>query len=88
MFIIIGPEKTLKIKDIVGIFDIDSASSTKVTKAFLVKCEREGRVHGSGGELPKSFLVTVSGDVYFSQYSAKVLKARTEGDFSYFLERK
>lgn len=84
MFINIGPEKTLKIKDIVGIFDIDSVSSTKVTKAFLVKCEREGRVHGSGGELPKSFLVTVSGDVYFSQYSAKVLKARTEGDFSYF----
>ena len=88
MFINIGPEKTLQIKDIVGIFDIDSASSTKVTKAFLVKHEKEGRGHGSGGELPKSFLVTVSGDVYFSQYSAKVLKARTDEGFSYFLERK
>lgn len=78
MFVNIGPEKTLQTKDIVGIFDIDTASSTKVTKNFLVKHEREGKVHGSGGELPKSFLVTVSGEIYFSQYSAKVLRSRAE----------
>ncbi len=78
MFVNIGPDKTFMTKDIIGIFDIDTASSTKVTKSFLVKHEKEGRVHSSGDELPKSFLVTSSGDIYFSQYSAKVLKARAE----------
>lgn len=78
MFVSISPERSLMVKDIVGIFDIDTASSTKVTKSFLVKHEKEGKVHAFGDELPKSFILTTSGEIYFSQYSSKVLKARAE----------
>ena len=41
MYISIGTEKTVKIKDIVGIFDIDVASSTKTTRDFLKNAEKK-----------------------------------------------
>lgn len=78
MYITISPDKIVKTSDIVGIFDLDTATQTKTAKEYFKKAEREGRVKPTGSELPKSFLVMADGTVYLSQYSSKILTARTK----------
>ncbi len=78
MFISISSDTVLKCKEIVGIFDLDTASQTKTAKEYFRRAEKEGRVKMSGSELPKSFLVMRDGTVYLSQYSSKILTARTK----------
>ena len=78
MFITISPEKILKTEDIIGIFDLDTASQTKAARDYFKRAEKEGRVKMSGSELPRSFVVLKSGEIYLSQYSAKILSARTK----------
>lgn len=78
MFISISPDKVVKTEDIVGIFDLDTASQTKTAREFFGKAEKDGRVKALGSELPRSFVVMKDGTVYLSQLSAKILKARTK----------
>ena len=76
MYISIGTEKTVKIKDIVGIFDMDVASSTKSTRDFLKNAEKKGLVESTGYDIPKSFVVTTD-KTYLSQLSSHTLVGRT-----------
>ena len=78
MFITISPEKILRTDDIIGIFDLDTASQTKAARDYFKRAEKEGRVKMSGSELPKSFVVLKNGEIILSQYSAKILSARTK----------
>ena len=78
MFITISPEKILRTDDIIGIFDLDTASQTKAARDYFKRAEKEGRVKMSGSELPKSFVVLKNGEIILSQYSAKILAARTK----------
>ena len=78
MFITIAPEKIVKTDEIVGIFDLDTASQTKAAKEYLSRAEKEKRVVMTGTELPKSFVVMTDGTVYLSQFAAKILTARTK----------
>ena len=78
MFITISPEKVLKTDEIVGIFDLDTATQTKTARDYFKRAEKEGRVKVTGSELPKSFIVMRNGEICLSQYSAKILTARTK----------
>ena len=78
MFITIAPEKIVRTDEIVGIFDLDTASQTKTARDYFKKAERSGRVKITGIELPKSFIVMKDGTVYLSQYAVKILAARTK----------
>ena len=78
MFITIAPDKIIKTDEIVGIFDLDTASQTKAAKDFFRNAEKNGRVKVTGTELPKSFIVMIDGTVYLSQYAVKILAARTK----------
>ena len=44
-------------EDIIGIFDLDNASVSRHTRAFLRAAEDEGMVLTAGEELPKSLVV-------------------------------
>ena len=78
MFITIAPEKIVRTDEIVGIFDLDTASQTKTAKEYFKNAEKEGKVIMTGTELPKSFVVMTDGTVYLCQYSVKILTARTK----------
>lgn len=78
MYISIGPTATIRKKDIVGIFDLDTATATKPTKDFLIRSEQSGLTRSAGGDLPKSFILTRSGEVYFSPYAARILRIRAK----------
>ncbi len=81
MYLHIGNQKNIRLSDIVGIFDTDTATISKNTKNYLSGCERRGETVNVTNELPKSF-VLVSAEkkntVYFSQLAVKTLCQRAE----------
>lgn len=77
MFLHIGNNQTIRNQDILGVFDLDTATVSQDTKAFLQKSEREGRSTLVAQELPKSFIVTTDGKVFLSQISTASLSGRS-----------
>ncbi len=81
MYLNIGQSVTVKKSELVGIFDIDEASSARSLKIFLAQTEKRGKVFSASDSLPKSFVLMTNGDVWFSPYSAKVLRRRAEKSY-------
>ena len=80
MYLHLGNEIVIKNDDIVGIFDIENTSVSKITRDFLANAEKEMMITNVTDELPKSFVITSvkNGDrIYISQISAQTLKKRT-----------
>lgn len=83
MFLHIGNHKNVRLDEIVGIFDTDTATIAKQTKQYLADCEKRGETVNVTTELPKSFVLTAKNGkntVYFSQLSVKTLCVRAEGN--------
>ena len=65
-------------KSIIGIFDMDNTSTSKRTRAFLARAEKEGRVIPCD-DLPKSYILVVEygmDKVYLSALSSSTLEKR------------
>ncbi len=79
MYLHLGQESILHTGEILGIFDLDTASLSRDTRAYLAAAEKAGRVVTVADELPKSFIVTTGRPytVYLSQISAGTLKKRS-----------
>ena len=73
MFIHIGNNKVVRENEIVGIFDLDSATVSLNTRKFLKKAEEEKRVITLGYELPKSFIILKNNEVYLSPFNTSSL---------------
>ena len=82
MYLHLGQDTIVRKSDVLGIYDLDNCSHSHITRDFLKKAERAGRVVGVAEELPKSFvLVTADGEttVYLSQLSTATLQKRSAG---------
>ena len=77
MYLHLGSDTVIKISDLVGIFDLDNTTVSKITKDYLARAEKSGRVINVSFELPKSFIVTED-KVYISNISSATLLKRTE----------
>ncbi|MCD7944660.1 MAG: DUF370 domain-containing protein [Clostridia bacterium] len=73
--------------DIIGIFDMDSATVSGTTKDFLNKSQNEGRLIVLTHELPKSFILTGDDMVTLSELMSVTVAARTKsasaGNYEY-----
>ena len=78
MFLHIGNSKNIREKEIIGIFDADSATVGKDTKRFLSEKQRLGELITISEDLPKAFVLCDDGKVYFTQLSVKTLTDRSE----------
>ncbi len=79
MYLYLGQEKAVFSKDIVGIFDLDNSTVSKITRDFLTKAEKNKKSTVILGEdLPKSFIITDSDEVIISQISPKTAKKRLQ----------
>ena len=82
MYLHIGKGKTLKDKDIIGIFDLDTSTVSDKTKEFLNKKEKEKLTEYADFDLPRSFILCKNKDkkyrVVFSRISTVGLKDRAE----------
>ena len=57
MYLSIGNDMAVRESSIIGIFDMDNTSTSKRTREFLTKAEKEGLVIPCD-DLPKSFVLT------------------------------
>lgn len=78
MYLHLGNNKNIRSKEIIGIFDMDTATVSPHTKKFLKSREKNGKTKLVSMELPKSFILTEKEDVYLSQISTSTLISRIE----------
>ena len=84
MYLHLGQSVVVPYEAVLGIFDLDNASWSHRTRAFLEKAEREGRVVNAAADIPKSFVLCrgkgKENIVYLSQLSTATLKGRMENE--------
>ena len=79
MYLHLGNEFSVNVKDIVGIFDIENTTIGKFTKRLLDRAEKEHRCVYATMEMPKSFVIVMKNGeekLYISQLAASTLKKR------------
>jgi hypothetical protein len=82
MYLHIGNKKSVKKKDIIGLFDLDTATVSGITKKFINKNQKEGKVEYTDTDLPRSFILLDEGGeccVKLSRISTGGLRLRAEG---------
>ena len=83
MYLHIGNGKSVKQKDIIGIFDLDTATVSKITKDFINKCQKKGAVTYLDSDLPRAFILLDENKetkVRLSRISTSGLKQRVNNE--------
>jgi hypothetical protein len=78
MYINIGNDMAVRQRSVLGVFDLDSTSTSRRTREFLEKAELDGMVVPCD-DLPKSFVLTSEYGmirVYLTALSASTLEKR------------
>lgn len=86
MYLFLGQSMVVPKKSVIGVFDLDNASTSRITRDFLARAEKAGQVWDVSGELPKSFVLTEEGGkrtLYLSQLNASTLLKRWEDEGIY-----
>lgn len=82
MYLHLGSSVSVPTEDIVGIFDMDNSSTSRITRDFLRSAEEEGMVITVGTDLPKSIVVCCPEGswqrVYISPLASSTLLGRLE----------
>ena len=84
MYLHVGNNKNIRKKDIIGIFDMDNATVSMITRKFLSVKQREKAVWSVSYDIPKSFILYLDGGEYkicFSPLSASSLRGRINSEF-------
>ena len=81
MFLHVGNNRNIRIRDVVGIFDMDNATVSSVTRRFLSGNQKKNLVESVAEEIPKSFVLYRDRrdgrlKIYFSQLSTSALCGR------------
>ncbi|NLI57025.1 MAG: DUF370 domain-containing protein [Clostridium sp.] len=79
MFLHIGGEYVIPVKNIIAIMDLETTSLSKDTKEFLKVAEEEGFVKGVTDDIPKSYIITEfnkRSEIYLSSISSSTLQKR------------
>ncbi len=80
MYVHAGNNRIIRTRDIIGIFDMDTATIATATREYLRKAEKDDRMINIKEEIPKSFIVTSddkqTDKVYVSQISTAALLGR------------
>lgn len=79
MFLHIGGDVVIPIKNVIAILDIETTTISKDTKEFLTIAEEEGFIESISDDLPKTFIITESdkkSKIYLSPISSITLQKR------------
>lgn len=85
MFLHLGENVVVPIKDIIGIFDLQNTMYSSDTIQFLRLAEEDGFVQRITDEKPKSFIiaeVNKMSKVFLSPISSTTLTKRTDIDYN------
>ena len=78
MYVNIGNDMAVRETSIIGIFDMDNTSTSRRTREFLSRAEKNGEVVPCD-DLPKSFLLTAEyglDRIYLTPYNSSTLEKR------------
>ena len=81
MYLHIGNQINIRRKDIVGIFDADRTTTSRITRKYLSEAQKKELVSSANYEIPKSFVLYRDRrdgqyKIYFSQLSTSALLGR------------
>lgn len=83
MYLHLGNNISVPTDDVIGIFDLDNATTSRATRDFLSAAEEEGMILEVGRDLPKSMVVCCPRGswqrVYLSPLASATLLGRLEG---------
>ena len=89
MYLHIGNGKSLRKRDVIGIFDLDTATVSGITKKFINSNQQKGLVEYNDSDLPRSFILVTEGEgfkIRLSRISSVGLKQRAEDALSEKIE--
>lgn len=79
MFLHIGGDYVVPLKNIIAILDLETTTISKDTREFLSIAEEEGFIESISEDLPKSFIITEidkKSKIYLSPISSITLQKR------------
>lgn len=82
MFLHVGNHKNIRMKHVIGIFDMDNATLSSVTRKFLNKQQKRMMIETASVEIPKSFILFEENGltkICFSPLSSASLRGRMDG---------
>jgi len=85
MYLHLGQNVVVPESAIIGVFDMDNTTGSRITRKFLNEAEKSGRVLSVTNELPKSFVICCEDKyqrydemkIYISQLSSQTLLKRS-----------
>ena len=82
MYLHVGNKKNIRQRDIIGIFDMDRTTISRITRKYLSDAQKKDLVIAAKDEIPKSFILYRDRTdsrikVCFSQLSTAALVGRT-----------
>ena len=86
MYLHIGNNYSVEMKNIIGVFDIENTTVEKCNKILLDRAEKEHHCVYTTYEMPKSFIIAMKNGiemVYISQLSASTLRKRINSGGGY-----
>ncbi|MBP1890787.1 hypothetical protein J2Z53_002405 [Clostridium moniliforme] len=85
MFLHLGENVVVPIKDVIGIFDLEATMYSSDTIQFLRMAEEDGFVERITKDKPKSFVIAEvdkKSKIYLSPISSSTLTKRTDLDYN------
>lgn len=79
VYLFLGGDVSVRSSDVIGIFDIEECSVSRITADYLNKCQKSGLVRNVSEDMPKSFIVC-SDSVYISNVSNDTINKRAKND--------
>ena len=79
MYLHVGNHKNIRIRDVIGIFDMDNTTLSAMTRKFLSEKQKQLLVEIAAVEIPKSFILFEENGlckICFSPLSCAALRGR------------
>ena len=84
MYLHVGNNKNIRVRDVIGIFDMDNATLSSITRKFLSGKQKRLMIETAAVEIPKSFILFEENGLYkicFSPLSSSSLRGRLESEW-------
>lgn len=81
MYLHVGNNRNIRIKSVIGIFDMDNSTISTVTRKYLNSVQKSALLESVSDEIPKSFILYKDNGEYkvcMSPLSASALRGRLD----------
>ncbi|MDE6727557.1 MAG: DUF370 domain-containing protein [Oscillospiraceae bacterium] len=75
MYLFLGGDITIRSSEVIGIFDIEECSVSRITADYLNACQKKSRIVNISEDMPKSFIVAEK-KTYISNVSHNTIRKR------------